>query len=126
MKYLLDVNALIAWYHGGTPKQRFHAWRAANAPATTYHTCAITELGFLRVSMIRYNFTREMAENALALIKRDITGYIDTLPSPTLANWVLSHAQTTDSYLCQLAAANGMKLATFDTKITDKAAAIIP
>ena len=125
MKHLLDVNALIAWYHGGSLKQRFHAWRAADIRAT-YHTCAITELGFIRVSMIRYNYTRQMAEKALAIIKRDIADFIDTLPPPQLAAWVGKHSETTDSYLCQLATANGMRLATFDTGISDPTAFHIP
>jgi len=125
MKYLLDVNALLFLFHIAPQTTRFHAWAKQHA-AATFHSCAITELGFIRVSMIRYHYTREMAENALALIKRDITGYIDTLPPPRLATWANKHSETTDSYLCQLAAANGMKLATFDHNIKDPAVCLIP
>jgi len=125
VKYLFDVNVMLAWYHAGHFNQRLHAWRATRLSDTLY-SCAITDLGFIRVSMSRYNHSLQMAASALAFVKRDVTGYLDTLPPPNLARWVLSHGQTTDAYLCQLATAHGMKLATFDTAITDKAALIIP
>jgi predicted nucleic acid-binding protein len=125
MKYLLDVNALLALSHAGPHYARMKAWELGQKVAS-FHTCAITELGFIRVSMVRYKFDRATAEKALAYAKRDLTGYIDTLPPPALAAWCDSHGKTTDAYLCQLAAAHGMKLATFDTGITDKAATQIP
>jgi predicted nucleic acid-binding protein len=125
MKYLLDVNVLLILCHGGPQDRRLHTWLNQQADAT-YHTCAITELGFLRITMAAYRHSRETATRALAYAQRDVTGYIDTLPPPSLANWVLSHGQTTDAYLCQLAAANGMRLATLDTGIKDKAAFVIP
>jgi len=125
MNYLLDVNALLALSHAGPHYTRMKAWELGQKEPR-FHTCAITELGFLRLSMAVYKFDRKTAETALSYAKRDIAGYIDSLPPPALAAWCATHAQTPDPYLCQLAAANGMKLATFDTKITDKAAAIIP
>jgi len=127
MKYLLDVNALIAWGHNVQTWQHasIHAW-GATIPPQHMSTCAITELGFLRVSMAHYGLDLAAAEKTLALVKRDVHGYIDTLPAPRLARWVLSHKHTTDAYLCQLAAANGMRLATFDTSIKDAAVFRIP
>ena len=125
MKYLLDVNALLAVSHAGPFYQRLRHWVSSQNGAV-YSTCAITELGFIRVSMIRYKFDRATAERALAYAKQNITGYIDTLPPPRLAAWANKHSETTDSYLCQLAAANGMKLATFDQNIKDPAACLIP
>jgi len=125
MNYLLDVNALLALSHAGPFYVRMKAWELG-LKAAGFHTCAITELGFLRVSMVRYKFDRPTAEKALAYAKRGITGYIDALPPPALAAWCDTHGKTTDAYLCQLAAAHGMKLATFDTAITDKAALVIP
>jgi len=126
MKYLLDVNALIAWHHDNPleRKTRIHAWKALQKPQLA--TCAICDLGFIRVSMLAYNYDLGTAEKALEAIKRDVTSYIDTLPPPRLARWVLSHKHTTDAYLCQLAAAHGMKLATFDTAIKGSAAFHIP
>jgi len=126
MKYLLDVNALIAWHHDNPPekKARIHAWAAPHKPALA--TCAISELGFIRVSMIAYNYTLEMAQTALAKIKQDFPAYIADHPPPRLAKWASTHRHTTDAYLCQLAAKHGMKLATFDTAIKDPAAFHIP
>ena len=126
MKYLLDVNALVALGHPHHPfYERFHAWHARQAGVVDMASCAICDLGFIRVCMKVYNYTLPKAEQALALVKRDASGYIDTLPPPRLAPWVLVHKQTTDAYLCQLAAANGMKLATFDSGIKDGAAYLI-
>jgi len=127
MKYLLDVNALLAWVYIDQPEHhaRVHSW-GIKIGAPDMLTCAICELGFLRISMARYGYDLAAANNALALVKRDVTGYIDTLPPPNLARWVLSHKHTTDAYLCQLASAHGMKLATFDTGIKDSAVFHIP
>ena len=126
MKYLLDVSALVAMFHSNHPHHaRFHTW-FAKLPSGDTGSCAICDLGFIRTSMVGYGHDLQEAENALvAMKKRDVTGYIDTLPAPRLARWVLSHKQTTDAYLCQLAAANGMMLATFDAGIKDAAAWLI-
>ena len=54
MRYLLDVNALIALAHTG---HVFHG-KARNwflsvaATARGFHTCSITEIGFVRVSVV--------------------------------------------------------------------------
>ena len=127
MKYLLDVNTLVAWAHAEPADKhaRLHAWKAGIFPGDM-STCAICELGFLRVTMSTYGYDISTAEGALAKIRRDVHGYIDTLPPPRMARWVLSHKHTTDAYLCQLAAANGMRLATFDTSIKDAAVFRIP
>ena len=58
MTYLLDVNALVAWHHAGSPHHaRFHVWAAAIG-RTNLRTCALTELGFIRVSMQVFGYTR--------------------------------------------------------------------
>jgi predicted nucleic acid-binding protein len=126
MKYLLDVNTLVAWrYDSHTHHMRFHAW-AAKTGFANLHTCAITELGFLRVSMQRAACTRMEADNGLAMIRKLAGGYLSECLPPKLAHWAASHKQTTDAYLCQLAAANGMKLATFDTNMKDTTVHVIP
>jgi len=126
MKYLLDVSALVAMFHTNHPHHaRFHTWGAKQS-AEDMASCVISDLGFIRISMSAYGWDMPKAEATLAAMKkRDVTGYIDTLPAPSLARWVLSHRQTTDAYLCQLAAANGMMLATFDSGIKDAAAWLI-
>ena len=54
MRYLLDVNALIALAHTG---HALHAkaigwYRSVLSSASGFHTCSITELGFVRVAAI--------------------------------------------------------------------------
>ncbi|SPE54830.1 Ribonuclease VapC38 (fragment) [Verrucomicrobia bacterium] len=54
MRYLLDVNALIALAHTG---HVFHAearkwYLSVAATARGFHTCSITEIGFVRVSVV--------------------------------------------------------------------------
>jgi predicted nucleic acid-binding protein len=126
MKYLLDVNALMAWWHYTHPKHDpFHAWEKKTGFAN-FATCATVELGFLRISMHIYRYTLADAQNALVHIKRETGGYIADCPSPKLPAWSTTAAKTTDAYLCQLAAAHKLRLATFDNGIKDPAAFLIP
>lgn len=117
MKYLLDVNALLAWRystaHGHAP---FHAWARTEGYAA-FGTCAHVELGFLRLSMHLFNLTLSDAQTALAEIKKSTGGFVATAPSPRLPKWSLKASQTSDAYLVQLAASAGLTLATFDTGI---------
>jgi len=125
MKYLLDVNALLAWCHVRSQHNvKFHNW-AAKAGYENFWTCVIVELGFLRVSMHIYGHSLAEAQNALAQIKQKAGGYIADAPSPNLAPWAATAAKTTDAYLCQLARAHGMHLATFDNGIKDATAFLI-
>ena len=64
MKFLLDVNALIAWRHPNAQGHAtFHVWRRAHA-ADTLASCAITDLGFLRISMIAFHYEVAQATTA--------------------------------------------------------------
>ena len=127
MKYLLDVNALIAWWHHTHPKHViFHAWeKKAGAGFANLATCATAELGFLRISMQVYRYTLAEAQNALAQLKQKAGGFIADCPPPKLAAWSTTASKTTDAYLCQLARAHGLQLATFDSGIKDAAAYLI-
>ena len=126
MKYLLDVNVLIAWRHTHhTHHDKFHAW-AVRAGFDNMSTCAHSELGFLRVSMQALGLTRREADEALDDIRKLVGGYVANCPRPKLAKWAVTGAKTTDAYLCQLAAAHKMQLATFDSDIKDAAAFLIP
>jgi predicted nucleic acid-binding protein len=123
--YLLDVNALVAWHHAGSPHHaRFHAW-AAGIGRSNLRTCALTELGFIRVSMQVFGYTRQQAAAELLAMKQGI-GFIEHAPSPKLPSWVTTAARTSDGYLVQIAAAAGITLATFDAGIKDAAVALIP
>jgi predicted nucleic acid-binding protein len=117
VKYLLDVNALIAWRHASANGYAvFHAW-AKTEGFGSVATCANTELGFLRVSMQVFRLTLAEAQAALADMKQLAGGYVPAAPSPRLAPWATTAAKTSDAYLMQLAAAAGLKLATFDASI---------
>ena len=123
MKYLLDVNALIGWHHADSPHHfSFHAW-ADQIGRDSLHTCAHTELGFLRVSMQAFAYTLNQAQQALAATKAECGGFVAEAPSPRLASWASSAGRTSNAYLAQLAAASGLTLATFDQRIP--AAALI-
>jgi predicted nucleic acid-binding protein len=125
MKYLLDVNLLVAWHHTNHPGHaRFHAW-ARKHTRTDLVSCAITDLGFLRVSMQSYGYSLEKAEMALAEIEKDGIDHLDSLPKPRLPRWATTGPKTTGAYLCQLARAHGLQLATFDGGIKDAAAFLV-
>ena len=117
MKFLLDVNALIAWHHPNAQgHESFHAWRQAQ-PAATLVSCAITELGFLRISMVAFRYDAAQAAAALHRLKAQIGEYAAELPPPRLPAWATAASRTTDAYLAQLAEHHGASLATFDMDI---------
>lgn len=126
MKYLLDVNALLHFWHAGRAENNvFHEW-AARVGLKNLKTCAITEIGFLRVSMSpAYGLTKKEAVDALKKIRPQIGGFIgETFPAE-MPDWLRGYSGVTDAYLCQLASSHQMKLATFDRGIADAAAVLI-
>ena len=116
MKFLLDVNALMAWSHPtahGHPQ--FHAWAKAQG-LDQLATCALSELGFLRVTMQRYGMPLADARRAVDDIRLKAGGFVEC-PPPNLPPWAGTASKTSDAYLTQVAAAAGLQLATFDTGI---------
>lgn len=125
MNYLLDVNALVAWRHARAPHhQQFHAW-AGRVGRGSLRTCAHSELGFIRVSMQVFGYTLSQSHDALDTMKAEIGGFVEVAPSPRLAPWADTPARTSDAYLTQIAHVHGLKLATFDTGISDPAVRLI-
>jgi uncharacterized protein len=123
MKYLLDVNALIAL---GLEFHAFHlrvAHWVKSDPHRTYLTCPITELGFIRViaQVPAYRTDLQEAKKLLLRLKQNRARLIeftaDSEDINSLPDWVNTPAQTTDGYLVQLAAANNAILATLDRGI---------
>jgi hypothetical protein len=123
VKYLLDVNALIAL---GLLEHAFHErvaiWLRAQ-PSLQLLTCSITELGFVRilVQAQAYGFTVAQARMLLEQLKES-PGYSialieDGQDMSHLPGWVKTASQTTDGHLAQLAKAHGATLATLDGKI---------
>lgn len=123
MKYLLDVNALIALgLFGHAFHPRVTAWLQLELSPELV-TCSITELGFVRVlaQTPLYKCDIERAQTMLAAMKRipylTFAFLEDDQPAAGLPPWVKTGGQTTDGHLVQLAAAHGVVLATFDGKI---------
>ena len=117
MKYLLDVNALLAWRHATAHgHSQLHVW-AKTEGFDALWTCAHVELGFLRLSMQIFHLTLADAQTGLADIKRQAGGFITAAPPPKLPPWSTKAAKTSDAYLAQVASSAGLTLATFDTGI---------
>jgi predicted nucleic acid-binding protein len=123
MKYLLDVNALIAF---GITQHQFHRrvvdWIRSER-GSTFLTCSVTEIGFVRVvaSVAMYGLSVTQARTLLLGMKanraQSLTFFSDANDISALPAWVKSPAQTTDGHLLQLAKANGAVLATLDEGI---------
>ncbi|MGH9434145.1 MAG: PIN domain-containing protein [Terriglobia bacterium] len=123
MKYLLDVNALVAL---GFVQHEFHqrvaSWvRAQQFPALA--TCSITELGFVRVlsQAPAYGLKIAQARTLLLRLKKTSALALTFIPDDHdishLPAWVKTPKQTTDGHLVQLAGANSAVLATLDESI---------
>ncbi len=84
MKFLLDVSALLALQHRRSPHHSaFHAWVAKSGPSSLA-TCAVSELGFLRISMEVFGYSLTQSMDALADIKSQVGGFVENAPSPRL------------------------------------------
>lgn len=123
MKYLLDVNALVAL---GFIQHEFHhritSWlRAEQFPPLA--TCSITELGFVRVfaQASAYGFTLAQARTLLLRLKKAAPLSLTFIPDDHgiahLPTWVKTPGQLTDGHLAHLANAKGAALATLDERI---------
>lgn len=124
MKYLLDVNALVALGHSSHIHHiRATSWFAAVKPtATAMCTCAITELGFVRVA-VRTGLQLDVptARKALAALKASspipFEMISDGLGADKLPGFARTPNKLTDGHLFELAKLNGTQLATLDTGI---------
>jgi predicted nucleic acid-binding protein len=126
MKYLLDVNGLVAL---GFLQHEFHE-RVANWVHTLASrgvpelaTCSITELGFVRVlaQAPQYGFTIGHARTLLLRLKTGNSLKFTFIPDDHdvshIPAWVKTAKQTTDGHLAQLAKAKSAILATLDERI---------
>ena len=126
MKYLLDVNVLVAWgWSDHVEHDRTVTWIAAvrRRKATLLLTSAIPELGFVRISVQRTGgrVTVKEASKTLAGMVTSLGarhGFLaDDGPARDFPEWCHYASRTTDAHLLQLAEAHGAKLATLDTGI---------
>lgn len=125
MRYLLDVNALLAF---GIIDHEFHEivarWVHTLQSQGTLEiaTCSITEIGFVRIvsQTLQYRFTTHEARSLLMRLKQKdasvFTFIADENDISRLPGWVRSPKQITDGHLVRLAEENGAVLATLDRK----------
>ena len=116
MKYLLDVNVLLAAVWESHPHHRRVFDWLEGKPVVL---CPLTDSGFLRISTQPsvYNASMLDARRLLALfiIERDARWVACDLPALDAA--AKNTAQVTDAYLAALAGKHGLKLATLDEGI---------
>ena len=126
MKYLLDVNVLVAWgWSDHVEHERTATWVAVarKQKTTTLLTSAIPELGFIRVSVQRTGglVTVREASKTLASMVGSLGArhafLADDRPAKDFPEWSHHPSRTTDAHLLQLAGVHGAKLATLDTGI---------
>ena len=127
MRYLLDLNVLIALIDPAhVQHEAVHGW-FARVGRKSFATCPITENGLLRiVGHPKYPNSPgppSVVAGALTTI-RGMDGHEFWPDSISLADTefvdprlLSSHAWVTDSYLLALACANKGRLATLDTKL---------
>lgn len=123
-RYLLDVSALVAL---GFEKHEFFeqvvSWvRGLRPGEDEFATCAITELGFVRVlALPQYGFSVDESKASLLRLKSSgQIGFVfvaDDQDASRLPGWVKMPKQITDGHLIQLARANEAVLATLDRGI---------
>jgi predicted nucleic acid-binding protein len=126
MRYLLDVNSLLAL---GVFDHEFHprvaSWidRLSTNGRPEVATCSITELGFVRVlgQARQYGLSILQARELLLQLKNsnavDWTFIHDDQDISRLPKWVKSPKQTTDGHLVELARAHKVRFATLDRGI---------
>jgi predicted nucleic acid-binding protein len=123
MRYLLDVNALIAF---GVIQHVFHQrivdWVAINR-SSIFLTTPITEIGFVRVvaNVPIYQLNVVQAKSLLVEMKENpdqpLAFQADEIEISSLPDWVNSPLQVTHGHLLALASTHGAILSTFDKGI---------
>jgi len=125
-RLLLDVNALLAlaW-----PNHQFHGavtHRLERRPAPGWATCALTQLGFVRLSsnpaVVGVPRSPGQALDLLTRLTSDSRHtYLEVLPPLSAAvgsfRSLMGHQQVTDAYLVAVAAANCATLLTLDRRL---------
>jgi len=123
LKYLLDVNALIAL---GFDAHQFHgriwSWLAKEA-SPSLATCSIVELGYVRIlsKSPAYSSDVSSAKSSLRRLKETLPWSVEFIgdhdDATLLPAWVVGPNQVTDGHLLELASKNNAVLATFDRGI---------
>ena len=123
MRFLLDVNALIAY---GFRPHNLHPQTAKWVHQHTsdqFLTCSITELGFVRIlGQVRtYGMDVSTVRKLLWGLKTSPDLRLEFIPDENdvshLPPWANTPSRTTDGHLLELAKTHGAALATFDHNI---------
>jgi predicted nucleic acid-binding protein len=122
---LLDINVLLAMaYRNHVHHHRVYAW--LNVPRNPeqrmqFATCAITELGFVRVACGRVALAPDIASARWDLLQlKDVGRFVflnDERTAECLPDWVSKSEQTTDGHLLELATSYGGRFVTLDRGI---------
>jgi toxin-antitoxin system PIN domain toxin len=129
---LLDVNVLVAM---AWPNHQFHFAAVSRLESSRHRwaTCALTQLGFIRLSAnpavvgIRKS-PAEAAKLLGAMVQDARHVYLEALPSPMEPEFgaalqgLLGHQQVTDAYLLALARHHKAAFVTFDARMKHLAA----
>ena len=124
MKYLFDVNVLLALGHQDhADHQKASQWFQSVAQvATDLLTCSITELAFVRIS-VQAGLEPDIAsaQRTLAALKQSsrvpFQIFEDGLSASRMPKYVRSQSQLTDGHLLELAVSAGAKFVTLDRGI---------
>lgn len=128
MKYLLDVNVLLALgFSRHVHHERVSRWVAGlqRLGRPVLLTSAITELDFVRVAAqpALFGVSVEEAGTLLQRLKRAKVVAFQFIPdglgADALPGWVRRSDQTTDGHLLELARRNAAELATLDKGLRD-------
>lgn len=125
MRYLLDVNVLVAWgWSDHSEHDRVVRWIGkAKRQHHMLLTSAIPELGFVRVSGQRTGGRVTPAEAGAVLadmlhsLGKAHLFIPDDFQSMEWPDWCTNAARTTDAHLVQLAKSHAAELATLDLGI---------
>lgn len=120
MSHLVDVNLLLAC---GWSVHPHHA--AANRwldSVDSFATCSVTQMGFIRVSMgPGYGASFADAQRVLrAMLEMPTHRFVADKTAAESLPELASHRDVSDAHLIQLAAGNGLKLATLDESLCRK------
>lgn len=126
MIYLLDINVLLALsFRHHVHRELASRWlknlQNTERRSCSLATCAITELGFLRIASGGSNLALSLghAKEELCRFKQRYRPVFlgDELPGDVLPEWVTKSKQTTDGHLVALARKHYAVFATLDTGI---------
>jgi len=127
MKFLLDVNVLVAWgWSDHSEHRRAAKWigEMIRKRNVSLFTSAIPELGFVRVSVQRAagrlsveDAAESLAEMLKSLGRRHRFLLDDLSSGAEWPEWCQSASKTTDAHLFALAEKHQLQLATLDLGI---------